>query len=422
MMGNLKNVEIVYDVNRDVFLPGDTVKGRVIIDIERNEELMGLRNIKGISVRFRGKAKIVWITKDSQTIHSGHPDYKIEYIRARHKKIWQDGNSKFERHEAREHYFDSSRLLFGSDETQPDAQDMRLPSGRHNFPFEFLVPSKALPASFEGSNGYVRYKTKAFVTMSRFLKNKLFKTEKCFSLLGPDVDLNPMPNIEEPLESEDEVRNFCGCGPDLEAITLISLPKQGYVPGEPIYVTGNVDNRELSEHREFTATLIQKVSYQDERKIRETTKTVLAKMKSTVTCPRGRVSEIMVGPLPIPPVPSTGMDGCSLIDIEYYAQCRDKSHTIKFPITVGSVPLWNSAPMATVDQGATPADGPANHARPNERLRFSPPSYEQVTGEIHNIEKGNREDYFNDDQFLPKYLHFNLTTSEDEVEVDQTWA
>ncbi|XP_022091245.1 arrestin domain-containing protein 3-like isoform X2 [Acanthaster planci] len=408
-MGILRDLEIVYDSNRDVFSQGDIVKGWAIVDVQTDEE-MGLKNVQGISMQFKGKAKIVWITKDQQNLRSGHPDYRLEYIQGPSQRQWQDGTSTYERHQASEVYFNNTLVLFGSGQKDSGTQDLTLPSGRHNFPFQFQLPKTDLPASFEGLNGYVRYKTKVVVAIPKSLKNKKYKTEKHFTVLGPDVDLNLIPSIQEPMTIDNEIRNFCGCGPDIEAVVSVGLSKQGYVPGESIYVNGQVDNRDLSEHRDFTVYLVQKISYQDKRATRETAKKVLAKEKSTVACPRGRVSDYKVGPLPIPPVPSSDLAGCNLINIDYFVQCKDRTHSAKFPITVGSVPLWTHP---TSDQGA-PLEN-------QECPYLPPPRYEQVTGEMQRIRRRNMDEYFSEDQlFLPRYPYFDFAATGDLENMEPT--
>ena len=47
---------------------------------------------------------------------------------------------------------------------------------------------------------------------------------------------------------------------------------------------------------------------------------ILGAVNVRVATPRGRVTDFSLGPMPIPPVPPTGLPGCNIIDIEYSIQ------------------------------------------------------------------------------------------------------
>ena len=84
-----------------------------------------------------------------------------------------------------------------SGQNQQTIKNLSLTPGTHGFPFAIQLPrDRPLPAPFEGRYGYVRYKAKATVSLIRTLSNKEFKTERYFSMIGPTVDLNLIPNME----------------------------------------------------------------------------------------------------------------------------------------------------------------------------------------------------------------------------------
>ena len=76
------------------------------------------------------------------------------------------------------------------------SQNLHVPPGRHGYPFEFKLPRKNLPATFEGKYGYVRYKAKATVSLKRTLLDKEFRTKRLFSMRGPTLDLNNIPEAK----------------------------------------------------------------------------------------------------------------------------------------------------------------------------------------------------------------------------------
>ena len=59
------------------------------------------------------------------------------------------------------------------------------------------------------------------------------------------------------VNSNTELFGCCGCGCSVERVISLGLPKQGYVPGESIYVIGNLDNRDREEFSDFQASFVQ---------------------------------------------------------------------------------------------------------------------------------------------------------------------
>ncbi|XP_038072950.1 arrestin domain-containing protein 1-like [Patiria miniata] len=221
-----------------------------------------------------------------------------------------------------------------------DVTDLTLLPGSHSFPFAFQLPQQPIPSPFETRFGHVRYTATATVSLRRSLGNKVYNTVVVFNMAGPTVDLNQMAGVELGVQRTFEHRDFLGLTGRQTEVT-IGLPKQGYVPGERIYVTGHVDNSSgQKQTRTFEARLVERITY-----IRSYgtyfQKANLAIASSRVKLRKGEKTDFSIGPLLIPPVPSTGLPGCNLIDIEYYVKVRDckASHTVKHPVTVGTVPL-----------------------------------------------------------------------------------
>ena len=67
----------------------------------------------------------------------------------------------------------------------------KLASGRHTFPFSFLLPSN-LPSSFEGAHGYVRYSVKGIIDKPWKFDHSCKRPFTVICLL----DLNADPNAQ----------------------------------------------------------------------------------------------------------------------------------------------------------------------------------------------------------------------------------
>ena len=46
-MGKLRHLRIEYEGNRDVFFQGDFVRGRVILEVDADQDQVGLKHVKG---------------------------------------------------------------------------------------------------------------------------------------------------------------------------------------------------------------------------------------------------------------------------------------------------------------------------------------------------------------------------------------
>ncbi|XP_038067569.1 arrestin domain-containing protein 1-like isoform X1 [Patiria miniata] len=367
-MGKLKNLTIVFDGNVDVFSPGDVIRGQVILLIEADTE-RGLDNIKGIWLRFIGGARIA-----CQSGNAGTKD---------------------------EGYFDTTQILFGTGPDTTDVRSLNIAPGQQVFPFAIRLPDKLLPVAFEEQLGCVRYQVKATLSLIRSLRNyKEYRTEKYFSVIGPAVDLNTISGLKMPMTCDVTTRGWFGLGPPVATLSL-TMPKQGYVPGESVNLTGRIDNRKGDDQFSIRVKLIQEIQFSFPTSPIYVER-VLAKIDSKVICPKGRISNFTIGPLRIPPVPSSGLPGCDLINIEYFILCKDR----KFTLTIGTVPLRNAGTSRrrvprTTDRTRTPS------APPEELDDDAPPSYEQVVSVTDRIAyEMTKEDFQSEGEFLPRYTYF----------------
>ncbi|XP_022106786.1 arrestin domain-containing protein 3-like [Acanthaster planci] len=385
-MGKLQQFGLTYDGNVNLFSQGDVIKGEVVLMVD-NDKGYGLKDVKGIWIRFQGKAKTKWTT----TSHSNN-------------------SSQTHTHTLKESYFDNYVVVFGRGKYQYEMKGLHLPSGRNSFPFQFQLPMTPLPSPFEGKYGYIRYRAKATVSLIRIFSNKDYKCEKLFSMTGPTLDLNQHPNTQSEVQHREEIVACCGCGCSPESIITAGLPKKGFVPGEGIYVIVHVDNQDGDETRMFTAALFQYITYRS-KGYTKTKKYSLRELHLRVACPKGRVTDFNVGPLTVPPVPPSGLPGCNIIDIDYYVKIESSGFYAKLNVIIGTVPHRTVTRPPTAVASAPSANGAGIELSGlTNSPSAPPPSYEEAVGVIDRLTReGSSEDYFNQDQFVPRYPYFNLT-------------
>ncbi|XP_071795158.1 arrestin domain-containing protein 3-like [Asterias amurensis] len=403
-MSRLKVLTILFDSTTNVFAPGDVISGQVIVQVYANRD-QGLKNVQGIWVKFNGKAKTRWITPESQ-----YDDGVNHHPSSRDSKV---------PHSKKEMYFETVSVIFGKGKHEHGHDQLNVEPGTHSYPFSFQLPVRILPSPFEHKYGYVRYKVKATLSLIRKLSNKSFKAEKLFSVVGPMVDLNTMPQVQLEVNETKELVNCCGCGSTVEESITVGLPKQGYVPGESIYLTGQVDNRDREESCDFNVKFIQKSTFYSKSN-NKNVDNIIKNVRYRVATPRGRVTEFSLGPRLIPPVPPSGLPGCNIIDIEYYIWCLSVKRKWKFPIVIGTVPLrarlpegFPPAPPAYTPSSSatdTALHSPVGMAESAFGVEAHPPSYVEAVGQtVRLTNERNNGEYFGDDQFVPSYPYFNLS-------------
>ncbi|XP_071794422.1 arrestin domain-containing protein 3-like [Asterias amurensis] len=378
-MGRLKNMQIVFDSNKTVFSSGDVIRGKVFLQVDRSDHV-GLKTVQKMWMRFRGKAKTDWSTDD----HT---------------------------HTLTEMYFDETVIIFKPGQR---AQNLHVPPGKHGYPFQFQLPRKNLPATFEGKYGYVRYKAKATVSLKRTLLDKEFKTKRLFSMRGPTLDLNTIPEAKLAVNAKAEAHNCCGCTLMVSDEISVGLSKQGYVPGESIVVTGQVDNRDSTERITLYSKLLQIITFHS-KSHQNVKKNTLATVSASVACPRGRVTDFSIGPLRIPPVPPSGLPGCGIIDVLYRVQILSANRETNFTIQVGNVPLRIPATRTRAETELPPYPGEQPNAA--VALEAPPPSYEEAAAMSGLIPKDRSgENYFASEQFVPSYPYFSLMVEDGQSE------
>lgn len=262
-----------------------------------------------------------------------------------------------------EQYFENKFNLLGG-----GSGEVELPAGDLCYPFATHLPPN-LPSSFEGEHGHIRYTVKA--TLDRPWKFDQ-EAKAAFTVISP-LDLNTHPTAKEPVKKEVSKHfGFC-CWSSGPLTMTVSLPVGGYVPGQDIPISVDVENNSDVPIREVKCTLRKLLTF-----------TVTSPNKSTKK-DNITIGELVLGSveshgtsnwtqvLKVPPLPPSNLNNCSIIDLDYDLKVKAKSskwrrdlHTA-IPIVLGTVPL-------------------TSYQQPVVPVGLKPP--EEVNGESANVPAG----------------------------------
>ncbi|KAM3911550.1 arrestin domain-containing protein 1 [Leptodactylus fuscus] len=249
-----------------------------------------------------------------------------------------------------EQYFNGTFSLADKGTLQP---------GEHTFPFQFLLPESA-PTSFEGPFGKVTYQVKAVIETRRLSKD--YRSNKLFYILRP-LDLNEIPDIEQ-LSCAAATKKFNYLLVKSGQVLLsVTSDLRGYIVGQPIKIHTEVDNKSGRDTGAIVASLIQKVAYRSKRQVYDL-RTIAEVEGAPVKAWKHALWDEQIL---VPALPQSILQGCNLIQIDYYLQVTVKSPevSVTLPIYIGNIPVSptriglrhsiSHAPMSVVPS-APPAD------------------------------------------------------------------
>lgn len=326
----LNDLKIIFDNSQNAFFSGQTVSGRLVVQLDAPEYL------HSVLVKIRGEANCSW--NETRTIRRNGND-EVETT------TYKDNDLYFENHVT---------LFGGSGNTEV------LPAGSHFFQFSMLLPDH-LPASFEGKYGHIRYAVKGILHRPWQYDNEVMAV----FMVMPKLDLNLDPLNRVPVQLE-ETKYFCCCCCRSGPLSYMAyLPAKGYVPGQDIPVTIEIENGSDVKVREVTCELLKIVSYHctSPRGSKEESMVVAElKFQGPVA---GHESKTWSANMRIPSVPASMLQSCSIIDITYKLIMKavlkglhaDLVHRIS--IIIGTVPLSQSTcpQQALPPPSAPPAPG-----------------------------------------------------------------
>ncbi|XP_077989028.1 arrestin domain-containing protein 3-like [Glandiceps talaboti] len=387
-MGKLKNYDIVFDWNREVYNIGDIVAGHVAIELSDSLQCRGVR------VRFRGMGRVHWTESEGSGDNRKTVHYSAESV-----------------------FFDETVTVWGKEKGE-SGDNPTLHAGTHQFPFRFQLPTSGLPYSFEGTAyGYVRYTVKSNIDRPwKFDHN----TKRAFTVTGIPVDLNRYPDSMFAQQDEDQKTVCCLCCATGPITMTATTDRKGYVSGEIISVGMDVDNVSSRDINDSEAALVQKCKFTAFRhghgwRHTRTTKEKVSIIKGMGCGPNDKISW-RGQPLPIPPIPASGLEGFEFIDIEYCVKFEaDISNTpfdldVSIPVTIGTIPLQQVYSNFTIplqpfpDPTAPPLPPPDSGAN-----LPPPPSYAALYSGEKSIKDDEDNDYlFGQSDFAPKYTYYNF--------------
>lgn len=325
----MDDLRIEYDAPNAVYFPGQTVTGKVII---QNREWIKARFLK---VCIYGGAHTSW--RESEQRHRTD-------ARGRSESFTEQMN-----YNATVNYLSGESVAWSS----ADGTN-RLPAGTNIFPFAFSMPNNC-PPSYEGCHGFIRYSV--HVELDRPWKfNK--KSKKCFSVI-PAYDLNLTPGAINPMVNTASKNTGLIFKKGLVSMTA-SLPKRGYVAGEILPITINIDNGSKDPVVAVRAKMTQMSHFHASHghsNIGLTTHThhkndekcVAESRRNSTVAPRSRGQVVLSMKIPaiVPSFacPIIGVDYCISVKLETGATFGG-TLKVEFPLIIGTIPIRQMTPMA----------------------------------------------------------------------------
>ena len=226
------------------------------------------------------------------------------------------------------------------DEVVDVLQGPGLPPGYHWLPFSVRLPAN-LPSSFKGQHGGVSYYVKAIMEkegeMDLQVKEEIMITGM--------LDLNLEPTAREAGRSSRQKNLGCFCWRPGTIMASLHTDRTGYISGETIRFTAEVENLSSSDMDSVLLSLVEEVTFmtsdgerRDEREVERLSwsERILA-----------RSGDDWEGSLTLPVLPPTGLAGpCSIIDLQYRLdlQLNPSRLVVSLPIILGTRALQDSRP------------------------------------------------------------------------------
>ncbi|OWF44458.1 arrestin domain-containing protein 3-like [Mizuhopecten yessoensis] len=342
----VKNLDIRVNGGQSVFYPGQMVQGNIHLDVDSDTK------VKEIRLRFRGYADVHWTEQKSRGSGKHRRTYTKHY-------------------RSHETYFDNivKVLVPGPGEDQ-----LIMKPGQYTYPFGMQLPGKCA-TSFEGGVGRVRYYLQAIVDKPWAFDNEHFHPFTVIQLL----DLNGRTDVMNTVENQGSKTLCCLCCESGPITGKLRLNRTGYVPGEKIMVQGEVVNHSRRAMKNHQINLLMNVNYHAGGKTRRV-QTEVAELRK-IEIPPGESDSWNGEGLVIPPLPASGLPGCSIITIDYTVELQVVPSGLAFdlsvpiPVIIGSIPL-----VSVVQQFGVPMNKPTTVHAPESRVNPSapPPSYSDI--------------------------------------------
>ncbi|XP_055375346.1 arrestin domain-containing protein 2-like [Condylostylus longicornis] len=371
------------------FYSGSIITGKVEIILDKKT------SVRGIAIKFFGRASTLWIegTGNDATERSGQIDY-----------------------------LSSTTYLIGSD----SGSTIVIEPGIHTYNFSCALPSQ-LPSSFEGTHGNIRYSV-------QIIFDRPWKFDKTYTvgitiLKMVDLNNNDSPSIRMPCEYQTSEKFWCGPCITNPLDIKLKIPQLGYVPGQAIIVNADIQNNTKLNIDHVQMSLIKTIKYYSDDSSNATKKETLTIVEIKTDEVKPKISKIFQEFVRIPAIPPTCTNLCKIIHITYDLHIKVKIHgfhtspIIKFPITIGNIPLADvitQQPLSTISRSINqnntntvpvidniPVDSIATIA---QDCHISPPSYQQaVYMSKVNLAKNEEHPICESPEYVPRYPVYNFS-------------
>jgi hypothetical protein len=327
-MGKIKAFKFTFQDNKAVFYPGQWVCGQCSLKLDESLKIKGLQ-ISLIGEATVGKRKEVILTPQVQNV------------------------------------FGPSTLA----------------AGGHQQDFRFQLPPIAMPTSFEGKIGSIRYCLEG--TLERPWKSNI-QTRKVFTVWEYVDCNNPLLSAPQVGQSEKVISGGCMSGNKRLGIT-VQLDRRGYCPGENIIVS--VKTRDFPQDVQAKLLLTMVSVFNEAAQKQGTTRRDVLRTQDIGTTPRGnRAHRFNNVSLQIPSVPPTirwkgsggaGISVYYLVELKMAKRRNQKKifWHVNVPVTMGTIPLSvanNEAPSRA------PVQATLSTAGSRESQAIEPPSYSEI--------------------------------------------
>ncbi|XP_005101122.1 arrestin domain-containing protein 3 [Aplysia californica] len=387
--------QIVLTNSDAVYFSGQVLQGHVILELTKNTKVSDIR------MSFRGKAFVHW----TEQAMRGPGESRYKEIR---------------HHSATEEYIDVSKHLLsrGSTSSSTNNESRILEAGQYTYPFQFHIPPTS-PSSFEGQYGFVRYWVK--VAIERPWKEDV-SVKKLFSVVCP-VDLNREPSADQPTHNEKEKKMCCLCCISGPISASLRLNKKGYVPGETVFIQGDVNNLSSRKIGSTSVELLMTTTFHTPIKSRTVTHQVAKLHHGSI--PSGGSDAWEGDRLVLPPLPPSYMIGCNVMDVRYTLELRAYPVgpafvlTVPVEILIGTVPLNSTlerylsahqmTPPTPRQHGSKRGGASALAENQNRPPQYIPPTFSpspMCHFHLHDDEDDQRTSM--EGSYAPAYITFNF--------------
>ncbi|XP_041980826.1 arrestin domain-containing protein 17 [Aricia agestis] len=338
----IKEAAIYFDNQWNTYYAGQAVNGRVEYVFDSPKK------VRGIHVKIKGEAHTEWSESKQEEDSEGRTQ-SVDSL-----------------HTGNEEYFQISYYLLGSS----TGGEIEIPAGKQVYNFTCTLPP-ALPSSFEGQYGYVRYTVK--VTLDRPWKFDQ-DTKAAFTVINA-LDLNINPSYREPIHFQLEKTFGCFCCVSQPLSVDVRAPVSGYCPGQTIPLTIDIENKSNVQLHLVKIFLRKVVNYRatSPTNVNKKTKDVVVTVQEG-PAPAGTTKHWSLN-IEVPPIPPSNLVNCNIIDLDYdlkvecvvsgmHFNMKDRKY-----VTIGTVPLVGlanqpSAPPAP-STPSQPAVLPVGPGQPN---------------------------------------------------------